>query len=136
MVLRANTAGQAGSGRLRNALVVLQFAVSIGLGIAAVVVFGQISFARNIDLGFRKDNVLIVAGNGLLTIGGREGLLQQLRSNPDILDLVEPRLRPGAFVLADNAGYSPDYLARVRSPANGYMSIPFAADVELSMRTG
>ena len=55
---------------------------------------------------------------------------------PDILDLVEPRLRPGAFVVADNAGYSPDYLARVRSPANGYMSMPFAADVELSMRIG
>ena len=47
-------AGQAGSGRLRTVLVVLQFAVSIGLGIAALVVFAQISFARNIDLGFRK----------------------------------------------------------------------------------
>ena len=55
---------------------------------------------------------------------------------PDILDLVEPYLRPGAIVVADNAGYSPDYLARVRAPANGYMSMPFAADVELSMRTG
>jgi predicted O-methyltransferase YrrM len=53
---------------------------------------------------------------------------------PDILDLVEPRLRPGAFVIADNADYSPDYLARVRSPASGYMSTPFAGDVELSMR--
>ena len=55
---------------------------------------------------------------------------------PDILDLVEPYLRPGAIVVADNAGYSPDYLARVRAPANGYMSMPFAADVELSMRIG
>ena len=53
---------------------------------------------------------------------------------PDILDLVERRLRPGAFVVADNADYSPDYLARVRSPASGYMSTPFGGDVELSMR--
>ncbi|TWB94864.1 putative O-methyltransferase YrrM [Bradyrhizobium macuxiense] len=53
---------------------------------------------------------------------------------PDILDLVESRLKPGAFVVADNADYSPDYLARVRSPANGYMSVPFGEDVELSMR--
>jgi predicted O-methyltransferase YrrM len=50
--------------------------------------------------------------------------------------LVESRLRPGAFIVADNADYSPDYLARVRSPANGYMSTPFAGDVELSMRIG
>lgn len=55
---------------------------------------------------------------------------------PDILDLVENRLKPGAFVVADNADYSPDYLARVRSPANGYLSVPFGEDVELSMRLG
>ena len=53
---------------------------------------------------------------------------------PEILSLVESRLRPGAFIVADNADYSPDYLARVRSRANGYMSTPFAEDVELSMR--
>ena len=53
---------------------------------------------------------------------------------PDILDLVERRLKPGAFVVADNADDSPDYLARVRSPANGYMSTAFGEDVELSMR--
>jgi predicted O-methyltransferase YrrM len=55
---------------------------------------------------------------------------------PEILSLVESRLRPGAFIVADNAEYSPDYLAHVRSPASGYMSTPFAEDVELSMRLG
>jgi len=52
----------------------------------------------------------------------------------EILGLVESRLRPGALIVADNADYSPDYLARVRSPASGYISTPFADDVELSMR--
>src|SRR4051812_12701036 len=55
---------------------------------------------------------------------------------PDILGLVESRLRPGAFVVADNADYCPEYLARVRSPASGYMSTPLGEDVELSMRIG
>lgn len=55
---------------------------------------------------------------------------------PDILALVESRLRPGALVVADNADHSPDYLARVRSPGSGYLSVPFAEDVELSMRLG
>jgi len=55
---------------------------------------------------------------------------------PEILALVESRLRPGALIVADNAGYSPDYLARVRAPAVGYMSIPFDDDVELSIRIG
>ena len=53
---------------------------------------------------------------------------------PEILSLVESRLRPGAFIVADNADLSPDYLAHVRSPAKGYLSTPFAEDVELSMR--
>jgi predicted O-methyltransferase YrrM len=55
---------------------------------------------------------------------------------PEILSLLESRLRPGAFVIADNADYSPDYLARVRSPSNGYLSTPFGGDVEVSMRLG
>ncbi|TIS50799.1 MAG: O-methyltransferase, partial [Mesorhizobium sp.] len=55
---------------------------------------------------------------------------------PEILSLVESRLRPGALVIADNADFSPEYLERVRSLAGGYMSTPFGDDVELSMRLG
>ncbi|WP_454855450.1 O-methyltransferase [Rhizobium binxianense] len=54
----------------------------------------------------------------------------------EVLDLVEDRLSPGALIVADNADYCPEYLARVRSPAAGYMSVPFEEDVELSMRIG
>lgn len=54
----------------------------------------------------------------------------------DILLMVESRLRPGAFIVADNADYSPEYLILVRSAEKGYMSVPFGRDVELSMRIG
>jgi predicted O-methyltransferase YrrM len=53
---------------------------------------------------------------------------------PPVLALLEKRLRPGALVVGDNAGSSPDYLARVRAPANGYLSVPFGDDVEVSMK--
>jgi predicted O-methyltransferase YrrM len=52
----------------------------------------------------------------------------------DVLDLVESRLRPGALIVADNADYCPDYLARVSAPENGYLSMPFTDEVELSVR--
>lgn len=55
---------------------------------------------------------------------------------PEVLALVEGRLRPGALIVADNADYSPGYLAQVRAPGSGYLSVPFADDVELSMRIG
>lgn len=54
----------------------------------------------------------------------------------DILSYVESRLRPGALIVADNADYCPDYLEHVRWEARGYLSVPFAEDVELSIRLG
>ena len=53
---------------------------------------------------------------------------------PSVLSLVETRLHAGTLVVADNADRCPEYLARVRSPAGGYLSVPFAGDVELSMK--
>jgi predicted O-methyltransferase YrrM len=53
---------------------------------------------------------------------------------PEVLGLLQSRLRPGALIVADNADMSPDYLKRLRSPESGYMSVAFAEDVELSMR--
>jgi predicted O-methyltransferase YrrM len=55
---------------------------------------------------------------------------------PEILGLLESRLKVCALIVADNADMSPDYLKRVRSPMNGYLSVAFAKDVELSMRRG
>jgi predicted O-methyltransferase YrrM len=66
----------------------------------------------------------------LVLLDGAKGLY------PAILSLLEKRLRIGALIVADNADMCPDYIKRVRSPDQGYMSLPFAEDVELSMRVG
>jgi len=66
----------------------------------------------------------------LVLLDGAKGLYA------DILDLLESRLRPGALLVADDADCCPAYLARVRAPGQGYLSVPFAGDVELSMRLG
>jgi predicted O-methyltransferase YrrM len=64
----------------------------------------------------------------LVLLDGAKGLY------PSILALLESRLREGALIVADNANWSPEYLAKVRAPAQGYMSVPFAEDVELSLK--
>ena len=51
-----------------------------------------------------------------------------------MLGLLEPRLHAGSLIVADNADWSPEYLACVRAADGGYLSVPFGADVELSMR--
>ena len=84
-ILRTSAGGQGGSGRLRTILVIAQFAVSIGLGIAAFVVFRQIDYARNLDLGFRHDNIFVVEV-GSLTPDSRESFGQLLRGQPGIVE--------------------------------------------------
>jgi predicted O-methyltransferase YrrM len=51
-----------------------------------------------------------------------------------VLALLAPRLRSGALIVADNADMCPDYLEVVRAPGSGYLSVPLAEDVELTMR--
>jgi predicted O-methyltransferase YrrM len=58
-----------------------------------------------------------------------------------VLQLLEPALRPGALVVADDLDLFPEplkpYLAYVRDPAHGYVSvkIPIGDAMELSVRT-
>ena len=63
-VLKANksAAETPGSGRLRNILVVGQFAVSIGLIICTAIIYGQTVFARTVDPGFKRDHIVQIDG--------------------------------------------------------------------------
>jgi len=123
-VLRANQSGNPGSGALRSVLVVLQFAVSIGLGIAAIVVFQQIDFARHIDLGFRRDNIVITGTGGRLSPEGVESFTRALAKGPGVLGVarsnfvafnggndVLPTQKPGdpQVLSPTNISISPDY---------------------------
>ncbi len=95
----------------------------IAAGLADLVEFreGDALKTLAVDLPERIDLVLLDGAKALY---------------PDILDLIESRLRPGALIVADNADAYPPYLARVRAEGSSYVSVPFAEDVELSMRLG
>ncbi len=64
----------------------------------------------------------------LVLLDGAKGLYA------DILHQVEPCLRPGSLVLADDARHCPDFVSHMRSNANRYVSVPLAGDLEMSMR--
>ena len=49
---------------LRKGLVVAQFAISTGLIIATIIVYNQMNFMRNQDLGFNKEQLLVINTNG------------------------------------------------------------------------
>jgi putative ABC transport system permease protein len=82
--LKSGMSERTGSGLLRSALVVSQFAVSIAVGIAATVIFRQISYARTVDLGYNRDDVVVLRGLLNLSSDAREGLARILRAGPGI----------------------------------------------------
>lgn len=63
-VLKANksAADAEGNGRLRNLLVVTQFAVSIGLIICTAIVYAQTNYARTMDAGYRREGLIQLNG--------------------------------------------------------------------------
>lgn len=61
-VLMANQSGVQVSTKLRAALVILQFAISATLFIATAIIYAQTNFVNARDLGFDKENAIIVRG--------------------------------------------------------------------------
>ncbi len=59
-VLKGKVASTGGNSLLRKALVVLQFAISITMVISTWIVYDQLQFLRNKDLGFSKEHVLSI----------------------------------------------------------------------------
>src|SRR5690606_20662411 len=61
----------------RNLLVVLQFSISIVLVIATAVVLLQARHARDLDLGFDKEQVLVLAGSRSVGLTARWPALRE-----------------------------------------------------------
>ncbi len=82
--LKSAGSARTGSGLLRSVLVVSQFAVSIAVGIAATVVFRQISYAHSVYLGFNRDHVIVLHDLINLSPDARASLARILRAGPGI----------------------------------------------------
>jgi putative ABC transport system permease protein len=63
---------------LRKSLVILQFSISIALIAGAIIVFMQVDFLRTKELGFNKDQVLVIQNVG--AVAERSSLKESLRS--------------------------------------------------------
>jgi putative ABC transport system permease protein len=102
-VLRGDlTRGRAGV-LFRNVLVVAQFSASIALIVATSVVFLQMRFAREADLGFETEKIVIAEGSLLAGLGPQwRELVAQIARHPDVVSVgasssgVPLRPAPGA----------------------------------------
>ena len=78
---------------LRKVLVVSQFTISIGLIIATIIVYNQMSYMRNQDLGFSKDQVLVMDTYG---DAGKDAFKQALTTIPTVKSVATSSSVPGS----------------------------------------
>jgi len=84
-VLKGDSIGNVKGGSIRNSLVVFQFSISIFLIVGTLIVFQQLQYIQNKELGFAKDQVLVVedvygAGNQLQSFKANVKQLGQVKN--------------------------------------------------------
>ncbi|HAN17358.1 MAG: hypothetical protein A2X13_00745 [Bacteroidetes bacterium GWC2_33_15] len=65
-VLKGTLKGGARNATARKVLVVIQFTISISLIIGTMVVYNQLQFLRNTDIGFNKEQIILLKNKGQL----------------------------------------------------------------------
>nr|WKN38927.1 ABC transporter permease [Tunicatimonas sp. TK19036] len=107
-VLKGNVTRSTGNALLRKVLVVAQFSISIAMLICTWVVYDQLQYLRDTDLGFEQDQVLTVTMPDSTIRANYQTLYNRLKDQPNVLDVSSSSSRPGT-------GYSKN-LMKVDSP--------------------
>jgi putative ABC transport system permease protein len=123
-VLKGVFRPSSGNISLRKALVVFQFTLSITLMAGTAIVYTQLKFLNNHDLGFAKDQMLVLnfEGDGQVQ-RNIESIKKSLADQPGVLSVAASRAVPGEFL--PNAG------TNIQAP-NGQMEnkIPLIYEID------
>ncbi|MEO6252367.1 MAG: ABC transporter permease [Ferruginibacter sp.] len=106
-VLTGKNLSRSGKGALfvRNGLVVFQFTISTILIIGTLVVFKQLNFFRNANMGFDKENVVVLANSNRLG-NSEESFRQTISQLPGVSNASIANSIPTGNLFGD--GYTPD----------------------------
>jgi putative ABC transport system permease protein len=93
-VLKGEVKNSMKNGRLRKVLVVFQFTVSILLIIGTMIMYRQISFMLNKEVGFNKENLIVINRAGAL--GARvKSFKETVKKIPGVVNIASSTAVPG-----------------------------------------
>lgn len=96
--------------RLRQTLVVTQFAISIGLILCTAVIYRQLHYMQHSDLGMNIEKMLIVRGPSFSSDSSfqqrSESFLNALEALPDVQQFSQSGSIPGSYYNFRTAGFS------------------------------
>lgn len=86
-VLKGYTKLSSGSGLARKILVVAQFAISIALIIGTLIIFKQINYLKTAQLGFNKENIIVVPVDRTPIVAQYKTFKNELLQNSQIISV-------------------------------------------------
>jgi putative ABC transport system permease protein len=95
-ILKGSNAKGSGNVNLRKSLVVVQFAVTIFMLIGTGIIYDQMNFLRDKDLGFEKENILKFEISPYLADEKLPILKTKLAQNPKVLSIGSASSTPGS----------------------------------------
>jgi putative ABC transport system permease protein len=104
-VLKGNISGDETPGKipwLRHSLVIIQFALSVLLIISAVVVFNQVNYLHNKNLGFNKEQIMFFPMRGDNMFKNVDAFKNELKELPGVSSVSIGYGFPGDAVAGDN----------------------------------
>ncbi len=93
-VLKGSVRGSMQNGTIRRILVVFQFAVSIILITGTLIMYRQISFMLNKDVGYNKENMLVINRAGALE-SRVEAFKEAVKKIPGVVNIASSTAVPG-----------------------------------------
>jgi putative ABC transport system permease protein len=98
-VLKGSLSKGSSNVALRRTLVVVQFSISMIMLICTWVVYGQLKYLRNKDLGFNKEQVLVATANSNDDIRGKIlSFKNEMRMNPQVASVSTSQAVPGSGI--------------------------------------
>jgi putative ABC transport system permease protein len=98
LILKGITRSHTGGAGLRKALVVFQFTLSIALIAGTMIVYFQMSHLLEKDLGFDKEQMLVLDYNYDGVVNQKSEVLKsEMEKNPSILSIAFSRSVPGSY---------------------------------------
>jgi putative ABC transport system permease protein len=102
-VLKGQLTNQISNGGIRRVLVVIQFVLSIVLITGIIVIYNQLNYIRNKDLGFDKDQRLLFTFNSSGAFNGLRAFMDDLRSLPGVKEVSNSSKPLGTFYTFNNS---------------------------------
>ena len=117
-VLKGSVSRGSKSSGMRSAMVIFQFTTSIILIIGTFVIYKQMNFILNTQLGFNKDQVIMIQGANTLN-GRHEEFKNELKQLADVENATSNNYLPVAGTNRDNNGYWKEGRNKIDKPVYG-----------------